>query len=156
MAVLNPELAAKLARWKAQGEEIVFTNGVFDLLHPGHVDILQAARKLGDRLVIGLNSDASVKMLSKGVDRPILDQSARLMLLEALRCVDGVVLFDEPTPLELIKLIQPDVLVKGEDYTGREVVGREAVEDSGGRVVLLPLLAGYSTTSIVDKIRGGK
>jgi rfaE bifunctional protein nucleotidyltransferase chain/domain len=156
MAVLNPELAAKLARWKAQGDEIVFTNGVFDLLHPGHVDILQAAHKLGDHLIVGLNSDVSVKLLAKGDDRPILDQGARRMLLEALRCVDGVALFDEPTPLELITLIQPDVLVKGEDYTGREVVGREVVEASGGRVELLPLLAGYSTTTIVEKIRGGK
>jgi D-beta-D-heptose 7-phosphate kinase / D-beta-D-heptose 1-phosphate adenosyltransferase len=156
MAILNPELAAKIARWKSAGREIVFTNGVFDLLHPGHVAILQEARKLGDRLVVGLNSDASVKLLHKGDDRPLLDQRARQAMLGALRCVDGVALFDEPTPLELIALIQPDVLVKGEDYSGREVVGRETVEAGGGRVVLLPLLEGYSTTAILARIRGAK
>jgi D-beta-D-heptose 7-phosphate kinase/D-beta-D-heptose 1-phosphate adenosyltransferase len=156
MATLKYELAAKLARWKSAGQEIVFTNGVFDLLHPGHVSILQAGRALGDKLVVGLNSDTSVKLLDKGGDRPLLDQQARQLMLEALSCVDGVALFDEPTPLELINLIQPDVLFKGEDYSGREVVGRESVEASGGRVLLLPLVEGYSTTSILAKIRGGK
>jgi rfaE bifunctional protein nucleotidyltransferase chain/domain len=156
MAALSYELAAKLARWKSAGQEIVFTNGVFDLLHPGHVSILQAGRELGDRLIVGLNSDASVKLLDKGGDRPLLSQQARQLMLEALRCVDGVAVFDEATPQELIELIQPDVLFKGEDYSGREVVGRETVEASGGRVVLLPLMEGYSTTSLLARIRGTK
>lgn len=156
MAILSPELSAKIARWKSAGLEIVFTNGVFDLLHPGHVAILQEARKLGDRLIVGLNSDASVRQLGKGEDRPLLGEQARMAMLSALRCVDGVALFDEPTPLELIRLLLPDVLVKGEDYSGREVVGRELVEAAGGRVVLLPLLEGYSTTTLVARIRGAK
>jgi D-beta-D-heptose 7-phosphate kinase/D-beta-D-heptose 1-phosphate adenosyltransferase len=154
MAQLEPKLAALLAHWRSLGLTVVFTNGVFDLLHPGHLSQLEAARAEGDVLVVGLNSDASVKRQGKGHDRPLLDEGARALMLRALRCVDAVAVFDEDTPLELIKLIQPDVLVKGADYAGREVVGREIVETRGGRVVLVPLLQGYSTTSLLRRIRG--
>jgi D-beta-D-heptose 7-phosphate kinase/D-beta-D-heptose 1-phosphate adenosyltransferase len=154
MTALPPELAARLAGWRAAGQRIVFTNGVFDLLHPGHLAQLEAARAEGDVLLVGLNSDASVRLQGKGDDRPILDEGARQRLLEALRCVDAVVLFDAPTPLELIEAITPDVLVKGADYAGREVVGRDWVEAHGGRVALVPLVPGYSTSAIVAKIRG--
>jgi rfaE bifunctional protein nucleotidyltransferase chain/domain len=154
MACLSATLALQLAAWRAAGQAVVFTNGVFDLLHPGHLAQLEAARSLGDVLVVGLNSDLSVRMLGKGADRPVLDQQARAILLSALRCVDAVAVFDEPTPFELIALIRPDVLVKGEDYAGREVVGREIVESYGGRVELVPLVPGYSTSAIIAKIRG--
>lgn len=152
--MLPPELETKLASWRAEGRRIVFTNGVFDLLHPGHLEQLRRARAEGDVLVVGLNSDASVRLQEKGADRPILDQSARRQLLEELRCVDAVAIFDDETPLELIRAVQPDVLVKGEDYAGREVVGREIVEARGGRVVLIPLVPGYSTSAIIARIRG--
>jgi D-beta-D-heptose 7-phosphate kinase/D-beta-D-heptose 1-phosphate adenosyltransferase len=155
MASLPPELAAQVAQWRAAGRRIAFTNGVFDLLHPGHLAQLEAARALGDVLVVGLNSDASVRQQGKGDDRPILDEQARRRMLEALRCVDAVALFDGPTPLALIEALSPDVLVKGADYAGREVVGREHVEARGGRVVLVPLVPGYSTSAILAKIRGG-
>ena len=154
MASLDQELALLLAEWRAAGRRIVFTNGVFDLLHPGHVDLLEGARALGGALVVGLNSDLSARALGKGADRPLLDQTARTRVLLALRAVDAVALFDEPTPLELIQLVRPDVLVKGADYAGREVVGREVVEGYGGRVVLWPLLPGYSTTGLIRRIRG--
>lgn len=154
MAVLSADLAVRLGGWRAAGRTVVFTNGVFDLLHPGHVAQLEAARSFGDVLVVGLNSDLSVRMLGKGDDRPILDENARRIVLLALRCVDAVALFDEDTPLELVRLVMPDVLVKGEDYEGREVVGREIVEAAGGRVELVPLIPGYSTSSIVERIRG--
>jgi D-beta-D-heptose 7-phosphate kinase/D-beta-D-heptose 1-phosphate adenosyltransferase len=156
MATLTTEQAAQIARWKSAGEDIVFTNGVFDMLHPGHLAVLEAAARLGDVLIAGLNSDASARALGKGESRPVLDEYARRIMLEALRVVDMVVLFDEPTPLELIKLIAPDVLVKGEDYAGREVVGREIVEEAGGRVELVALLPGYSTTDLLARIRGGQ
>lgn len=153
MASLTPELQQRLADWRASGRRIVFTNGVFDLLHPGHLSQLEAARAEGDVLVVGLNSDASVRRQGKGEDRPILDQDSRRMLLLALRCVDAVAVFDEDTPRELIALVQPDVLVKGADYAGREVVGRELVEARGGRVMLVPLLEGFSTTELLRRIR---
>ena len=156
MAMLEPALAALLEQWRAAGNSIVFTNGVFDLLHPGHIAQLRAARQQGDVLVVGLNSDASVKLQAKGEDRPILDQAARRQILEELRCVDGVAVFDEETPLELISQIQPDVLVKGADYQGLEVVGRDIVEARGGRVVLVPLVAGYSTSALIGRIRDSK
>src|SRR5688572_22250189 len=143
---LPAEVREKLELWRADGKRIVFTNGVFDLLHPGHLAQLKAARALGDVLVVGLNSDVSVKQLAKGEDRPLLPQAARKALLEELRCVDAVVVFDGETPLSLIEAIRPDVLVKGADYAGREVVGREVVEATGGRVELVPLLPGWSTT----------
>jgi D-beta-D-heptose 7-phosphate kinase/D-beta-D-heptose 1-phosphate adenosyltransferase len=154
MATLSPELAVQLAAWRARGRCVVFTNGVFDLIHPGHIAQLEAARSFGDVLVVGLNSDASARTLDKGECRPVLDETGRRIVLMSLRCVDAVQLFDEPTPLELITLIKPDVLVKGADYEGREVVGREVVEAAGGRVELVPLVPGYSTTALINRIRG--
>lgn len=153
MARLEAELVQKLAQWRSEGRRLVFTNGVFDLLHPGHLHQLQSARAEGDVLIVGLNSDSSVRRQGKGADRPILSEDYRSRMLAALRCVDAVALFDEDTPLELIRLIQPDVLVKGEDYAGKEVVGREVVEARGGRVVLVPFLQGFSTTSLLARIR---
>jgi rfaE bifunctional protein nucleotidyltransferase chain/domain len=154
MAKLSANLAVQLMQWRNAGEAIVFTNGVFDLIHPGHIAQLEAARAFGDRLVVGLNSDYSVQALGKGDDRPILNEFARATVVAALRCVDAVALFDEPTPLELITLVQPDVLVKGADYAVAEVVGREVVEARGGRVELIPLVPGFSTTAIIKRIRG--
>lgn len=156
MARLEPHLAQALQNWRDASQTIVFTNGVFDLLHPGHISQLQAAKAFGDILVVGLNSDASVKLLAKGEDRPIIDELARQTVLAELRCVDAVALFDGPTPLELIELIKPDVLVKGADYRGKEVVGQEFVEASGGRVELVKLVEGYSTTAIIERLRQQK
>jgi len=147
-------LAVRIAGWRAEGKRIVFTNGVFDLLHPGHLAQLKAARACGDVLIVGLNSDASVKRQGKGEDRPMLPEAARKALLEELRCVDAVVLFDDDTPLALIEAVQPDVLVKGADYSEKPVVGRELVEARGGRVELVPLLPGWSTTELLRRIRG--
>jgi D-beta-D-heptose 7-phosphate kinase/D-beta-D-heptose 1-phosphate adenosyltransferase len=140
--------------WKASGARIVFTNGCFDLLHPGHISLLQKARDLGDRLIVGLNADASIRRL-KGPSRPILSELDRAALLGALACVDMVVLFEEDTPLSLIEAIRPDILVKGADYRITEVVGRELVEKHGGKVVLVPILEGYSTTGVVTKMLAG-
>jgi len=155
MAELSPELATQLNAWRAEGQVVVFTNGVFDLLHPGHIAQLETARSFGDVLIVGLNSDRSAKLLGKGDDRPVQDELSRCIILGALRVVDAVAVFDEPTPLELIKLIKPDVLVKGADYGRDEVVGRDVVEASGGRVELVPLVQGYSTSAIIARIRGG-
>lgn len=154
MAKLPASLVVQLMQWRGAGEVIVFTNGVFDLLHPGHIAQLEAARAFGDRLVVGINSDFSVQSLGKGDDRPIMNEFARSAVVGALRCVDAVALFDEPTPLDLITLVQPDVLVKGADYAVAEVVGREVVEARGGRVELIPLVPGFSTTAIIKRIRG--
>ncbi len=134
---------------------LCFTNGCFDLLHPGHVQYLADARALGDYLVVGLNSDASVARL-KGIGRPVQDEAARAAVLLGLRSVDAVIRFDEDTPLELLRALQPDVLVKGGDYTPETVVGRELVEGRGGRVVLIPFLAGHSTSLIEARIRSGR
>jgi D-beta-D-heptose 7-phosphate kinase/D-beta-D-heptose 1-phosphate adenosyltransferase len=131
---------------------VVFTNGVFDLLHPGHVDVLAQARALGDALVVGLNSDTSVRRL-KGPDRPVCTEAERAYVLAALRDVDAVVVFSEDTPQDLIRHLRPDVLVKGGDYTLETVVGRDDVEAWGGRVVIVPLRPGQSTTSIIEKLR---
>jgi rfaE bifunctional protein nucleotidyltransferase chain/domain len=152
---LPADVEGKLAHWRSEAQRIVFTNGVFDLLHPGHIAQLEAARGFGDVLIVGLNSDASVRLLSKGDDRPFMDEAARAVVLRAVRAVDAVVLFEDPTPLELIRAIQPDVLVKGADYANAEVVGRDIVEANGGRVELIPLVPGHSTSAIVAKIRGG-
>jgi len=138
--------------WRTAGETIVFTNGCFDLLHAGHVKLLQAAAREANRLVVGLNSDASVTRL-KGPERPILSQQDRASILAALECVDMVTIFEEDTPLQLIESLRPDVLVKGADYSIDRVVGREVVEGFGGKVVLVPLAAGSSTTSIVQAIQ---
>jgi len=131
---------------------VAFTNGVFDLLHPGHIDVLSEAREQGDALVVGLNSDASVRRL-KGPERPVRTEAERAYVLAALRDVDVVVTFGEDTPLELIRHLHPDVLVKGGDYEPATVVGRDDVESWGGRVVIVPLHPGQSTTSIIEKLR---
>ena len=130
----------------------MFTNGCFDLLHPGHVETLEKARSLGDALVVGVNSDRSVREM-KGAGRPILPERERAEILSALECVDGVVIFDEPTPRETILALLPDVLVKGGDWADDQIVGREEVEAAGGKVISIPVVVGYSTTSILEKIR---
>ena len=136
------------------GRTVVFTNGCFDLLHPGHVDLLHRCSDLGDCLFVGLNTDRSVAGL-KGEGRPVNPLESRAAVLEAVRWVDHVVPFPQPTPAELIELLRPDVLVKGGDYAPEEVVGRETVEASGGRVVVVPLLPGHSTTGLLERIRSG-
>src|SRR5215471_10165484 len=138
---------------RAAGKRIVFTNGVFDILHPGHVRYLQAARAHGDLLIVGLNSDASVRR-NKGPKRPINSQEERAEVLAALACVDAVSVFDEDTPAEIIRRVQPDVLVKGADWPADQIVGRDTVEARGGRVILESVEPGYSTTGLIDKIRG--
>ena len=146
------ESVALVERLRSAGKTIVFTNGVFDLLHVGHVRYLQRARDLGDALLIGLNSDRCVRQI-KGPERPITTESERAEVLEALGCVDGVVVFDEATPRNLIAAIQPDVLVKGADWAEDAIVGRDIVEARGGRVVRVALEAGHSTSAIIAKIR---
>lgn len=142
----------KTKEWKQQGKKIVFTNGVFDLLHKGHIFSLSQAAKEGDKLVIGLNSDSSVKKL-KGISRPINDQDARALLLASLVMVDAVVIFEEETPLKLITSILPDVLVKGGDYTVDQIAGAKEVIANGGKVVINPILNGYSTTAIINALK---
>jgi len=145
------------ARWRErQRGPVVFTNGVFDLLHVGHVALLEAARAEGGALVVGVNSDASVRRLGKGTDRPLVSGQERARLLAALACVDCVVLFDEETPLALIKRLRPDVLVKGADYARAAIVGADQVEGWGGRVVRVPLVPGASTTALLARLRGRK
>lgn len=148
------DLVAELALRRSRGETVVFTNGCFDILHAGHVRFLEACREHGHVLVLGVNSDASVRAQNKAADRPIIPQDQRVQVLAALQMVDYVVTFDEPTPEAIIEKLTPDVLVKGEDWRQRGVVGREHVEGAGGRVVLLPLLDGVSTTRIIERIRG--
>ncbi|MGH7580812.1 MAG: adenylyltransferase/cytidyltransferase family protein [Gemmatimonadales bacterium] len=132
---------------------VVFTNGVFDLLHPGHVELLEAARREGSALIVGLNSDGSVRRLGKGGERPLAGEEARARVLAGLAAVDCVVLFAEETPLALIQALEPDVLVKGADYSRNDIVGADWVEARGGRVVRVPLLAGYSTSALVERLR---
>ena len=139
---------------KRNGRRVVFTNGCFDLLHPGHIRSLEQARALGDILIVGLNSDASVRQL-KGQGRPVIPERERAEILIALESVDAVVIFDDLTPREVIARLLPDVLVKGGDWPGDQIVGREEVEAAGGRVVLAPVVPGYSTTDILKKIRDG-
>lgn len=141
----------ELAAWRAGRSGVVFTNGCFDIVHPGHVDYLARARALGSCLVVGLNSDASVARL-KGPTRPVNDQDSRALVLAAMECVDRVVIFTEDTPYELIGKVRPDVLVKGGDWSVDTIVGRDLVEARGGRVLSLPLLPGHSTTAIIDRI----
>lgn len=156
MPVLPRAAAADLtARARARGQRIVFTNGVFDLLHPGHVRYLQQARALGDLLVIAINADSSVRR-NKGPERPITPQHERAEILAALECVDAVTVFDEETPYAIIGELQPDVLVKGADWAHDAIVGRDLVEARGGRVVRIAVEQGHSTTSIVAKIRAGQ
>ena len=147
-----PALLAERAAWRAAGQSVVLTNGCFDLLHPGHVALLEAARRQGDLLVVALNADASVRRL-KGEGRPILPESERAELLLALEPVDRVVVYDEDTPLEIVRALLPDVLVKGADWAHDAIVGRVEVEAAGGRVVRVELLPGRSTSSIVERIR---
>ncbi|MBE3072551.1 MAG: D-glycero-beta-D-manno-heptose 1-phosphate adenylyltransferase [Acidobacteria bacterium] len=153
MRVMSLDQAADLvARLRTDGRTVVFTNGVFDLLHPGHVRYLADARRLGDALVVGLNSDRSVSAI-KGPDRPVTPEAERAEILAALACVDAVVVFDEETPHAIISRLQPDVLVKGADWAADDIVGRDVVEARGGRVVRIPLASGYSTSAILKRIR---
>ncbi len=151
----QPDAAAYAEQARANGTRLVFTNGVFDLLHPGHVRYLQDARTLGDLLVVGLNADESVRR-NKGPSRPINPQDERAEVLAALACVDAVVIFAEDTPADIIRLIQPDVLVKGADWAEDKIVGLQTVEARGGRVVRVPVEQGYSTTAIIEKIVEGR
>lgn len=152
---LPPEARAKLELWRAGRAKVVFTNGVFDLVHRGHVEYLEEARALGDRLVVGLNSDASARRL-KGPSRPIVALEDRAAVVRALACVDLVVPFEDDTPLRLVEAVRPDVLVKGSDYDLAGVVGREFVESIGGRVTTVPLREGLSTSELVRRIREGR
>ena len=141
-------------RWRAaQPGKVVFTNGVFDILHPGHIDLLTSARAEGDVLIVGVNTDESVRRLNKGADRPVRPERDRTYVLAALEMVDAVVLFPENTPQLLVEALQPDVIVKGGDYSEETVVGADVVRARGGRVVIVPLTAGQSTTSIIHKMR---
>ena len=145
-------LAAEVRRRRKAGDRIVFTNGCFDLIHAGHIELLSFAAKEGDRLIVGLNSDSSVRKL-KGPTRPIQTEADRARIIGALRAVDLVVLFDEPTPLSLIEAIAPDVLIKGADYSEDQVVGGDLVKSRGGRIALFPLIEGRSSTKIVERMR---
>jgi rfaE bifunctional protein nucleotidyltransferase chain/domain len=146
------EAILRFGREKRNGRRVVFTNGCFDLLHPGHIETLERARERGDLLIVGLNSDRSVREM-KGAGRPILPAVERAEILAALECVDAVVIFDELTPQEIVSAISPDVLVKGGDWASDQIVGRREVEAAGGRVVSVPVVEGYSTSAIVEKIR---
>ncbi len=155
------ELKTLVQQWKVEQEKVVFTNGVFDILHAGHVDYLQKAKALGDKLIVAINDDLSVRKLDKGTERPIHSEQARASVVVALRSVDAVIIFSEETPLEVINSILPDVLVKGGDYDPAEknesvktyIVGSKEVMINGGIVCTIPLLDGFSTTSIVNKLR---
>ena len=147
-----PSLKSKLSKWKGDGKKVVFTNGVFDLLHVGHITYLAKAAEMGDKLFIGLNSDASVKRI-KGEDRPVNDQNSRAMLLAALFFVDAVVVFEEDTPQQLITALLPDILVKGADYEIENIVGAKEVIANGGEVKTINFVDGYSSTSIIQKIK---
>jgi rfaE bifunctional protein nucleotidyltransferase chain/domain len=141
-------------KWKTEGE-VVFTNGCFDIIHLGHVDYLEKARALGSRLIVGLNTDASVKRL-KGPTRPVVDENARSRVMASLAFVDAVILFDEDTPFDLINYVKPDILVKGDDYTIDKIVGADIVMENGGEVKTVPLVKGYSTTDVISKIKNLK
>jgi rfaE bifunctional protein nucleotidyltransferase chain/domain len=149
------EAILRFGREKRNGRRVVFTNGCFDLLHPGHIRELEFARAQGDVLIVGLNSDSGVRQL-KGHSRPLMSEGERAEILSALECVDGVVIFEERTPHKVISLLLPDVLVKGGDWPLNQIVGRKEVEAAGGKVVRAPILKGFSTTSIIQKIRQAK
>ena len=145
-------LIKKIEKWRSENKKIVFTNGCFDLIHLGHIEILARSADYGDKLIIGVNSDLSIKKL-KGENRPIIEESSRIRQLSALEFVDAVVLFDEETPIKLIESIKPNVITKGGDYKAKNVVGNEVVSQKNGEVVIIPLTRGYSTTSILNKIK---
>jgi rfaE bifunctional protein nucleotidyltransferase chain/domain len=151
--VTKSEAVALVEQARSQGKTIVFTNGVFDILHPGHIRYLRDARALGDLLIVGMNSDRSVKALAKAPDRPINSENERAEVLSALASVDAVVIFDEDTPHAIISALQPDVLVKGADWGENAIIGRDVVEARGGKVVRIALAEGYSTTKIIERIR---
>jgi len=153
-ALTLEEAIVRFGREKRNGRRIVFTNGCFDLLHPGHVRGFELARQMGDALVVGLNSDASVRQL-KGPTRPVIPEDERAEILSALEAVDAVVIFNELTPREVISRLLPDILVKGGEWPGDQIIGREEVEAAGGRVVSIPFVTGYSTTTMLQKIREG-
>lgn len=150
--ILLDEGAALVARLRRDGRRVVFTNGVYDLIHPGHVRYLQAARALGDALIVGVNSDRSVRA-NKGPSRPVNPEAERAEVIAALACVDAAVIFDEDTPHEIITRLQPDVLVKGADWAENAIVGRDVVEARGGKVVRMPVEQGFSTTSLIERVR---
>lgn len=146
------EIVREIAALKQEGKKVVFTNGCFDLLHPGHIQLLEGARSLGDALIVAINSDASIRGY-KGGNRPAIPEGERAEVLAALAAVDYVTIFDEPTPKEIVAAIVPDILVKGSDWGPNEIVGREEVEAGGGHVVSVPLEPGYSTTGLIERIR---
>lgn len=154
------ELKNLSQQWKQAGEKVVFTNGVFDILHLGHVDYLEKSKALGTKLIVAINSDASVKRLGKGDERPVNPEFARATIISALRCVDATIIFSDDTPFNLITELMPDILVKGGDYDPEEtdsskksfIVGSPEIKAAGGRVVAIPLVSGYSTTNIIQKI----
>jgi len=146
------DLKNQVNAWKQAGEEVVFTNGCFDIIHRGHIEVLAQTADLGDRLLIGLNSDSSIQKL-KGEDRPIIDEQARAILLSALSFVDAVILFPEETPINLISTLLPDVLAKGGDYEIETIVGHEIIQNNGGKVKLVPFVDGFSSTTIIEKIK---
>ena len=152
VVITRTEAVALRQRHAADGRRVVFTNGVFDILHPGHLRYLQHARALGDVLIVGLNADASVRR-NKGPARPINSESERAEILAALECVDAVVIFDEDTPAEIIEAVRPDILVKGADWAHEAIVGRDTVEASGGSVIRVPIEQGFSTTEIIRRIK---
>ena len=145
-------LTLKVDEWKKSGQKIVFTNGCFDLIHRGHVEVLSKTADLGEKLIVGLNSDISIKKL-KGKSRPIIDENSRALLLAALTFVDAVIFFSEENPLNLITNLKPDILAKGGDYEINTIVGHEIVKNNGGDVVLVPFVDGFSSTNIIDKIQ---
>lgn len=147
-------LMRQIAIWRMKDYKIVFTNGCFDILHPGHIDYLSKAADLGDVLIIGVNSDASVKKLNKGANRPIQNENDRALILSVFQFVEALIIFEEETPYELIKAVQPDVLVKGGDWKESDIVGADIVKLKGGVVTTIPFVEGYSTTHIEKKIKG--
>ncbi|MBC7570546.1 MAG: D-glycero-beta-D-manno-heptose 1-phosphate adenylyltransferase [Spirosoma sp.] len=150
----RPQAIERANQWRANGQQIVFTNGCFDIVHLGHIDYLEKARALGHRLILGLNTDASVSCI-KGPLRPVVNEYARARLMAALEFIDAVTLFGEETPLTLIEALRPDILVKGDDYTIQTIVGADVVLANGGRVETIALVPGYSTSSLIERIKAG-
>ena len=153
--VSQDQALKELKSWREKNKKIVFTNGCFDIIHPGHIDYLSQARDLGDILVLGLNTDQSVRRLNKGSNRPINDERTRAYVLAGLASVDLIVFFDEETPYNLIKLLQPNVLVKGKDYEVEKIIGFDILKENGGEVITISFLEGYSTSSLIKKIIEG-